>query len=85
MLAQRVRLGVQTKREQPKKENPAVGAPGYIIIVIGVYGFNYAAWLRAVSRLLSLLFAQSSQCVVVFAALTSSSYSISCSSSQFQI
>jgi len=60
----------------PKKENPAVGAPGYVFIVIGVYGFNYAAWLRAVSHLSSLLFARFSQCVVVFAALTSSSCSI---------
>jgi len=37
----------------PKKKNPAVGSPGYVIVVIGVYGFNYAAWLRAVSLLLS--------------------------------
>ncbi len=27
------------------KRNPAVGAPGWIVIVIGVYGFKYAAWL----------------------------------------
>ena len=28
-----------------KKENPAVGTPGQIFVVIGVYGFKYAAWL----------------------------------------
>ena len=27
------------------KRNPAVGAPGQSIFVIGVYGFKYAAWL----------------------------------------
>jgi hypothetical protein len=29
----------------PKKENPAVGAPGQNLFVIGVYGFKYAARL----------------------------------------
>jgi hypothetical protein len=28
-----------------KKENPAVGTPGQTFVVIGVYGFKYAAWL----------------------------------------
>src|SRR5690606_15712266 len=28
-----------------KKKNPAVGAPGQSFLVIGVYGFKYAAWL----------------------------------------
>jgi hypothetical protein len=50
-------IGSETRRRRsqfgiergPKKRNPAVGAPGYIFVVIGVYGFNYAAWLRAVS------------------------------------
>jgi hypothetical protein len=29
----------------PKKKNPAVGTPGQTFVVIGVYGFKYAAWL----------------------------------------
>jgi hypothetical protein len=29
----------------PEKENPAVGAPGQNLFVIGVYGFKYAARL----------------------------------------
>jgi hypothetical protein len=28
-----------------KKKNPAVGTPGQTFVVIGVYGFKYAAWL----------------------------------------
>jgi hypothetical protein len=27
----------------PKKKNPAVGTPGQTLVVIGVYGFKYAA------------------------------------------
>jgi hypothetical protein len=33
----------------PKKKNPAVGTPGQIFFVIGVYGFKYAAWLVLVA------------------------------------
>jgi hypothetical protein len=33
----------------PKKENPAVGTPGQTLVVIGVYGFKYAAWLVLVT------------------------------------
>ena len=32
----------------PEKKNPAVGTPGQIFFVIGVYGFKYAAWLLLV-------------------------------------
>ena len=28
---------------KPEKKNPAVGTPGQTLIVIGVYGFKYAA------------------------------------------
>jgi hypothetical protein len=50
----------------PEKENPAVGAPGYIVVVIGVYGFNYAAWLRAISPSLSFLFERFSLSIYCF-------------------
>jgi hypothetical protein len=33
------------KNREPKKKNPAVGTPGQTFVVIGVYGFKYAAWL----------------------------------------
>jgi hypothetical protein len=33
----------------PEKKNPAVGTPGQIFLVIGVYGFKYAAWLLLVA------------------------------------
>jgi hypothetical protein len=33
----------------PKRKNPAVGTPGQIFFVIGVYGFKYAAWLLLVA------------------------------------
>jgi hypothetical protein len=33
----------------PEKENPAVGTPGQTLVVIGVYGFKYAAWLVLVT------------------------------------
>jgi hypothetical protein len=33
----------------PEKKNPAVGTPGQIFFVIGVYGFKYAAWLLLVA------------------------------------
>jgi hypothetical protein len=32
-----------------EKKNPAVGTPGQIFFVIGVYGFKYAAWLLLVA------------------------------------
>ena len=32
-----------------KRKNPAVGTPGQIFFVIGVYGFKYAAWLLLVA------------------------------------
>jgi hypothetical protein len=35
--------GGNTALGAPKKKNPAVGTPGQIFIVIGVYGFKYAA------------------------------------------
>jgi hypothetical protein len=46
---------VSSVERTPKKENPAVGTPGSDFVVIGVYGFKYAAWLpfirsRAVNR-----------------------------------
>ena len=34
---------------RPEKKNPAVGTPGQIFFVIGVYGFKYAAWLLLVA------------------------------------
>jgi hypothetical protein len=33
------------RTRSPKKKNPAVGTPGQTFVVIGVYGFKYAAWL----------------------------------------
>jgi hypothetical protein len=36
-----------SRTRAPKKENPAVGTPGQTFVVIGVYGFKYAAWLLA--------------------------------------
>jgi hypothetical protein len=33
------------KTPAPEKKNPAVGTPGQTLVVIGVYGFKYAAWL----------------------------------------
>jgi hypothetical protein len=38
-----------TVLRSPKKENPAVGTPGQSLVVIGVYGFKYAAWLVLVT------------------------------------
>jgi hypothetical protein len=32
-----------------QKENPAVGSPGQIFILIGFYGFKYAAWLLIIA------------------------------------
>jgi len=32
-----------------KKENPAVGSPGQIFIIIELYGFKYAAWLLIIA------------------------------------
>ena len=34
---------------RPERKNPAVGTPGQIFFVIGVYGFKYAAWLLLVT------------------------------------
>jgi hypothetical protein len=60
-----------------EKENPAVGAPGQTLFVIGVYGFKYAARLLACldqkrRRFLMLLLQPS----------FSSSCSVSCSSGE---
>jgi hypothetical protein len=38
-------VSVVRRNRGPKKKNPAVGTPGQTFVVIGVYGFKYAAWL----------------------------------------
>jgi hypothetical protein len=45
-----------------EKENPAVGTPGQTLVVIGVYGFKYAAWLL-------LLMLESTERLLLFSSL----------------
>jgi hypothetical protein len=45
-----VEIAVRSRqRRRQKKENPAVGAPGQTLVVIGVYGFKYAARLLVIT------------------------------------
>jgi len=55
----------------PKKKNPAVGTPGQTFVVIGVYGFKYAAWLSFIplesgESVLFLLYSQCFFLVLLF-------------------
>ena len=56
--------GYREEMRVPKKKNPAVGTPGQTFVVIGVYGFKYAAWLSFLPPVSgeSVLFFLYSQC-----------------------
>jgi hypothetical protein len=58
-----------------EKKNPAVGTPGQTFVVIGVYGFKYAAWLPFLTSedAESVLFFFFSQCFFLVLLLSCSS------------
>jgi hypothetical protein len=61
----------------PEKKNPAVGTPGQIFFVIGVYGFKYAAWLLLVTpESAERIFLLSSQLSVLVLLLSCSSLTL---------